>query len=534
MNNSNSNADSRAALFVGTLLENGRFRIERELGRGGFGITYLAMDSALEQRRALKELYPETAFRSGSSLTFGSAPYDIERFIREARNAAALRHEGVVTVHSVFEENGTAYLAMEFVDGQSIEAELDAMGRVDPKRAEQCLRYVLSTLSYVHSRNIIHRDIKPSNIIATGENRWVLIDFGSAKDSSSHSREVSRLVSANFSPLEQFGGQTPVPASDLFALSATVYQMICGESPPDAVFRASTGTAVPPLQSRVPEISEALSNAIQAGLGLRVEDRPQSATAFLGLLERTTEPANRSAQSDTTRLDQHEFFVPPTTPLPPVRGESGAPQKRSLTKPLVAAAVLGVFAVAGIGFLLRDSNGSDQARSTADITVAVAAEETEVPELPFETEAVVEPIPVTTATPVVTAARVTTEAEVTSPSPTPAPPGAEGPDLQLSGYANQVPACDGSLIALVASAVTPGQYRNDVAEKLSLYPDAAYFFVPGSCSSLRWQLNGNDVYAVYYGPFSSSSTACVRAREVGGYVKVLNNTSDPLKPFRCG
>jgi serine/threonine protein kinase len=527
-------ADTRTPLPIGTTLEGGRFRVERELGRGGFGITYLAMDLALEQPRAVKELYPETAHRQGSRLTFGSAPYDIQRFIREARNAAALRHEGVVTVHSVFEENGTAYLAMEFVDGRSIEDELLAAGKIDPKRAEQCLEYVLRTLDYVHSRNVVHRDIKPSNIISTSANRWVLIDFGSARDSSSHSREVSRMVSASFSPLEQFGGQPPVPASDLFALSATVYQMICGEPPPDAVFRASSGTMVPTLRSRIAAVREPLSSAIQMGLGLRVEERPPTAQAFLRLLS-----SNPRAESQTVRLESDGFFANPTSvPAPQIWSDPGMAHKKS-RKPFVATAAIGVFAVAVIGLLLRDPKISDSAARSTDISSSATESSSDtlaVDTLAVDTlvvDTLLVDVEVDTAGKA-TAAPVSNDASVQPPADATLVQVREGPDLQLTGYANRPPSCDGSYISLIASAVTPGLYANDVAEKLALYPDASYFYAPGTCRSLRWQLNGNDIYAIYYGPFRSANDACIRARQVGGYVKVLNNTADPSKPYRCG
>lgn len=529
-------ADARLALPPGTLLDGGRYRIERELGRGGFGITYLATDVSLGQRRALKEFFPFNAYRVGTTLSFSNGVYDIDRFVREAQHAATLRHLNVVGVQTVLRENGTAYIAMEYLDGASLDAYLEAYGHLPPDQAEQCLRSVLETLTYVHGRGIIHRDIKPSNIIAMQDGRFVLIDFGSARPSASQSTDVSRLVSGGYSPLEQYSGQPPTAASDLFSLAATIYHLVAGVAPPDALERAAGGINVAPLRSLVPGVRPQLSDAIDRALELHHQDRPQSAQAFLALLD--------------------DVRVPKVT-------------KQSRKWPaLLALGAIGVAALAG-GFLVaRRKNVDIDARKSGSTTaVAIAVDSSagstsatdpattfatstvqpSAAEVPVRVPARVQvPVPVPVPTPVPVPVPLPTPVPVPVPAPGPLPEPTQdfsgedvssesvSGDLGISGYRNSPPSCDGSYIALAGGVTTPGRYREGVTAKLSEFPDAAYFYVPGTCRSLRWQdETGSDIYAIFYGPYRSLSQACAAARNVSGYVKVLDDSSNPKRPVVC-
>jgi len=186
--------------------------LERVLGQGGFGITYLARDTNLDQRVAIKEYLPvEVATRrSDGTVRARTVEQDerycggLERFIREARTLARFDHPNIVRVHSVFEFNGTAYMVMRFEEGETLAALLERRHVLSEGELLRVLMPIVEGLELVHKAGFIHRDIKPDNILIRPDGSSVLLDFGSARQASGQSRTVTILVAPGYAPFEQY------------------------------------------------------------------------------------------------------------------------------------------------------------------------------------------------------------------------------------------------------------------------------------------------------------------------------------------
>jgi serine/threonine protein kinase len=283
-----SPTDSQA-LPAGThLLE---FVIERVLGAGGFGITYLAKDTSLSRKVVIKENMPtQFAWRDSTSGTVrprhstGSDVEDYEwsmkNFLREAETLASLDHPSIVKVLRQFEANGTAYFVMPYVEGLALD-EL-AKQRVDKPFCEEELRglleRMLDALAYLHDRGIYHRDIKPANILISNQGMPAMIDFGSARQRLSE-RSMTVVESAGFTPFEQLQTRGNVgPWSDLYALAATLVKVMTGEAPPKANDR-SFGDPWQPLavrQELLGRYSARFLECLDRALRLPIQERWQN------------------------------------------------------------------------------------------------------------------------------------------------------------------------------------------------------------------------------------------------------------------
>jgi formylglycine-generating enzyme required for sulfatase activity len=241
------NSISTQALPAGTRIE--EFEIERVLGSGGFGITYLARDVSLGRMVVIKENLPvQFCFRDTHSLTVAprhshgedaeNFRWSLENFSKEAAMLASLDHSGIVKVHRSFQALGTAYFVMPFVEGLTLDDLISVRVGKNPAFAEEELKGLLSrvlkALSYLHDRGIYHRDIKPGNILVTLEGIPVLIDFGSARQRLSE-RSMTVVESAGYTPFEQLQSRGNVgPWSDLYALGGTLVKAMTGEALPKA------------------------------------------------------------------------------------------------------------------------------------------------------------------------------------------------------------------------------------------------------------------------------------------------------------
>lgn len=276
------------ALPAGFVLAD-RFTVVDVLGRGGFGIVYLAEDKRFGDQVVVKELAPPGSARVDDglldleSLGHDQAHHLRHRFLEEARMLSKIGIRGVPTVRAAFGENGTAYYAIEHVQGaQTLEDILAKRRRLEPREAEHVLLRLLDILELLHAKRLLHRDIKPSNILVDPKGDITLIDFGAARewhaDASVHH---TVLFTPGYAPLEQLSPKgRRGPATDLYAACATAYHMLTGAPPQDAAARAHGG-ALAPLPSYV---DAALANAIEQGLSLRYEDRPQSVQEFRQIL----------------------------------------------------------------------------------------------------------------------------------------------------------------------------------------------------------------------------------------------------------
>ena len=270
------------------------FEIRQVLGRpGGFGVTYLAHDRSLGRRVAIKEYRPDgwSARRPDGGVGPRSAAHakdyawGLTRFWDEARILANLDHADIVRVHRVFKARGTAYMVMEYIEGQSLEAELKVTGPWPEPRVRALLAALVAGLAAVHAQKLVHRDIKPSNIMLRPNGTPVLIDFGAARLAvGGRSQSLSSLVTAGYAPFEQYfekGRQGPW--SDIYALGAVAYRALSGEVPNEATERMEDDRLRPVAEVARHPVSAELSAAITAALAVRGEDRPQSLAAWQGL-----------------------------------------------------------------------------------------------------------------------------------------------------------------------------------------------------------------------------------------------------------
>lgn len=279
---------SASELANGTTLADGRYQLDGVIGRGGFGITYRGIDHRLERPIAVKEMFPESAVRRGETVV--TAPADRvafqaarERFIREARVLARFSHPGIVRVFEVFEENATAYLVMELLEGRTLVDVLRQHGR--PLGSEDLVDLatrIAAALRPVHAAGVLHRDVNPSNVILTDHGRIVVIDFGLARDYvPEHTMGMTRVVTPGYAPIEQYRGEGHFgPFTDVYGLAATLYRLATGKVPVAALERSGGTDLIAPHRLN-PDIPKDLSDAILDGLELEPSHRPGDLDAFL-------------------------------------------------------------------------------------------------------------------------------------------------------------------------------------------------------------------------------------------------------------
>jgi len=276
------------------LLKNGEYRIIETLGQGGFGITYLAEQTALGRRVAVKEFFmKENCYRDEQTSRVSVPPTGSRelvekfrhKFLREARMIAALDNPHIVRIYDVFEENGTAYYVMEHLDGGSLTEEVRQSGPMPQNRALEYIRQVADALAYLHGQNILHFDVKPSNILVGKSGQAVLIDFGISKhydEAGSQTSSTPVGISKGYAPMEQYQQgeiSTFTPATDIYSLGATLYFLLIGQTPPSASEVNEDG--LPQLPNSV---SPAVQHAIVHAMASRRKDRPQTVKEFLALI----------------------------------------------------------------------------------------------------------------------------------------------------------------------------------------------------------------------------------------------------------
>src|SRR5574338_114446 len=270
--------------------------LERVLGQGGFGITYLARDTNLDGLVAIKEYLPcEVAQRHAGATVRPRTEalgarygWGLERFIAEARTLARFDHPNIVRVYSVFEANDTAYMVMRFEEGETLACLLERRGTLPEAELLRILLPILDGLERVHGAGFIHRDIKPQNIHIRQDGSPVLLDFGSARQSLESPRTMTILVAPGYAPLEQYYGGAGVqgPWTDIYGLAATCYRAVTGQAPVDAIVRTkgvlgSVREVLEPASSVAQgRYSAQFLAAIDHGLELGEKDRPQSLAAW--------------------------------------------------------------------------------------------------------------------------------------------------------------------------------------------------------------------------------------------------------------
>lgn len=300
----------------GTTLCFGQYEIVKYLNSGGFGITYLALDS-LGRKVVIKECFPGAMCRrSGQQLSLRTPSYlnDFERvvelFEREARALAQLQHPNIVGVHQIFHDNGTAYMALDFVEGMDLLQVIERTPKkLSPPEVRRITILLLHALAYVHRNGILHRDISPDNILLDKDGSPVLIDFGAARAGATRaSRILSRVqtVKDGYSPQEFYlaSGSQEVP-SDLYSLAATIHHLIAGSPPPNSTLRlAAVAENQPdpyvPLRRRVRGYDANFLNAVDQCLSVFSKDRLKSAAQWLDQIDqaRRKQALLRQAEED--------------------------------------------------------------------------------------------------------------------------------------------------------------------------------------------------------------------------------------------
>ena len=273
----------------------GEYRVERYLGSGGFGITYLAIDENLNLRVAIKEYLPsDLALREAdNSVAVKSAAdrddfeWGRERFLDEARSLARFNHPNIVRVQRFLEAHGTSYIVMDYVEGEPLSELLKRKGTLTEAEVRRSVLPLADGLAAIHVAGLLHRDIKPSNIVIRDDGVPVLIDFGSARQAVGvKSRSVTSVVTPGYAPLEQYATRSPQgPATDIYAFGAVLYRCVTGVTPDDATERAIEDRLTPAAQAARGGYSSKLLATIDAALALSMEERPSRMATFLSGLD---------------------------------------------------------------------------------------------------------------------------------------------------------------------------------------------------------------------------------------------------------
>ncbi len=333
-------------LAPGTVLQN-KYIVGRTLGYGGFSITYVGFDVALQIKVAIKEYMPSeyaTRVPNCTQVTVSQQGDDgqhflngINKFVEEAQRIAGLDNiDGVVKVFDAFMENNTAYIVMEFLEGETIAEKLKKEGRMEPEKTFQMLMPLLDSLEKVHKAGILHRDISPDNIFYTQDDKIKLIDFGAArKMPKEKSRSLSVFIKPGYTPAEQYTTDGEQGTwTDVYSLAATIYKMITDITPPDGLQRKSKDSIKPPSKLGV-KISRNAETAILNAMNVRVAKRTQTVDEFKKQLYSTKEVKRIMDKGGSQYL-------------------GGIPRWVKISGIIAAVLCVGVIGVAASGILQRD------------------------------------------------------------------------------------------------------------------------------------------------------------------------------------
>ena len=351
----------------------GKYLVGRVLGQGGFGITYIGWDISLERKVAIKEYYPSgqvsrspgtkvlTWYRSEQAQR--ARQDGLEMFLKEARKMAKVEDiPGVVKVRELFRENETAYIVMDFVEGETLKARLKRTGPMPWAQAKVIFRPAIQAMEKVHQAGLIHRDLSPDNIMLLPDGSVKILDLGAAKDLNVNSGASSMQVAkSGFSPFEQYtqrGGSGPW--TDVYAMAATIYFTLTGKTPPIATDRVDEDTISWNLPGLDVLPASALS-ALQKALAVTAKKRTQS-----------MEELERGLFDETLQPEPEPKREPKPEPKPEPKSEpkpEPQPQPKKVSKKIIWAAVAAVVVVLGAivyGMVPKSANDYKKAQALLD------------------------------------------------------------------------------------------------------------------------------------------------------------------------
>ncbi len=315
----------------------GRYEIVAILGQGGFGITYRARDGQLEREVAIKEYLPSAlAIRQGGVTVLPRTTkladdftWGRQRFVEEGRTLATLqRASAIVRVFDFLEANGTAYIVMELVPGETLEHRLNTVGKLGPAEIERILWPLLDGLEQVHNAGFLHRDIKPANILLDAEGNPTLIDFGASRTAmAGRTAAMTAIFTPGYAAPEQMTSARQGAWADIYSLSATIYHAIAGQVPPNAFDRMVDDTYQPLAKLMPAGFAPGLLVGIDAGMALRASERPQSIAGWRPLLSQVgaldTQVTVALARPAPMVATATRPAVAPVTTLPPAKRSTG-------------------------------------------------------------------------------------------------------------------------------------------------------------------------------------------------------------------
>ena len=379
------------ALKPGTILE-GKYLVGEMLGQGGFGITYIGFDLLLEQKVAIKEYFPMStgmvSRENSTTVVWSSAVMQktgmekgFDSFLKEARKMAKLGGiPGVVGVKSVFIQNETAYIVMDFIEGETLLKKLQREGPMDYNTCISLMTPIMQALAEVHKHGIIHRDISPDNIMVQSDGKLILLDLGAAKDLDIQGKDgnvqSSQMVAKHgFSPVEQYGQAGKIgPWTDVYAMAATIYYCCTGVLPPSATDRMIEDT----LTCR-PRLTKEQFDVLAFCMSVLPQKRPQNMDALFQIVTHPTEKTQPVADVPKT-----EPVRPETRNLQPPKPALGRPLPKWLI-PGIAAAVAVIALIISIGSGGKKSTPASSVKAPAAQAVTTEPAPTEAaPTAPME------------------------------------------------------------------------------------------------------------------------------------------------------
>ena len=309
-----------------TELQNGKYKILKVLGQGGFGITYLAEHTMLDKYVAIKEFFPKEYCdreETTSQVTLGSKnTTDLvgalkNKFVKEAKNISKLRHTNIITIHDIFEENSTAYYVMEFIEGKSLSDKIKNSGPISEEEAVNYVLKIADAVGYMHSLSMNHLDLKPANIMLRNEdNEPILIDFGLSKQYDASGGQTSTTpigISHGYAPIEQYrpgGVATFTPQTDIYALGATLYALLSGNTPPH--YSEILEEGLPELPSN---ISNKTKDAVEHAMEIKKNKRPETIQQLVKELSGDDAKKVSSSQEERTPIKEENTVVIPDNNL---------------------------------------------------------------------------------------------------------------------------------------------------------------------------------------------------------------------------